>query len=118
MAGSMQLILWQAMIYVLGAIGLFAIGALPLRTYALIRSLRANSKPTWQAVLVLVAFLVSAAIASQFLMQVVKCLLGHHCSANVAGGWFNAAFIGAIYVCFEIIVLAIRWLGGRHGVAA
>ncbi|WP_457098193.1 hypothetical protein [Lysobacter sp. P5_B9] len=118
MTDSVQLFLWQAMFYVLGATGLFAIGALPLRTYMLIRSARAVAQPTLQTALVLVAALTAAALAGQFLLRVGKCLLGFHCSANAAGGWINAAYIGAIYVSFEIVVATIRWHGGRRNVAA
>ena len=117
MAGSVQSILWQTLFYVLGAIGLFAIGALPLRACMLIHSSRADSRPTWRTILLLVAALAAAALATQFLLNLAKCLLGYHCSANAAGGWINAAFIGVIYVCFEVMALAIRRLG-RRSVAA
>lgn len=113
MADSVQPIFWQTLLYVLGAIGLFAIGALPLRAYMFIRNSRAASQPVWRTVLLLLAALAAAALVSQFLLNVAKCLLGYHCSANAAGGWINAAFIGAIYVCFEIVAFAILWLGGR-----
>lgn len=113
MTDSLQPILWQTLFYALGAIGLFAIGALPLRTYMLIRNSRMASKPTWQIALMPVVALVAAALASPFLLNLAKCLLGYHCSANAAGGWINATFIGAIYMCFEVVAFAIRWLGGR-----
>lgn len=113
MADSVQPIIWQAMFYVLGAIGLFAIGALPLRAYMLIRDSRAASQPTWRTVLLLAAALAAAGLASPFLLKFATCLLGYRCSANAAGGWINSAFIGAIYVCFEIVAFAIRRLGGR-----
>jgi hypothetical protein len=113
MADSVQPIIWQAMFYVLGVVGLFAIGALPLRAYMLIRDSRAASQPTWRTALLLVAALAAAALASPFLLKVATCLLGYHCSANAAGGWINSAFIGAIYACFEIVAFAIRRLGGR-----
>jgi len=114
MEDSVQSILWQALIYFLGAAGLFAIGGLPLRTYMLIRSAKESFQPPWHIVLLLAASLITAVLASQFLLHLAKCLLGYHCSANAAGGWINAAFIGAIYVCFEIVAIATRWIGGRR----
>lgn len=110
----MQLILWQALFYVLGAAGLFAIGGLPLRTYMLIRNAKTFVRPTRQIGILLAASLVAAVLASYFLLQLAKCLLGYDCSANAAGGWINAGFIGAIYLCFEIVALACRWFGSRH----
>ena len=118
MADSPQLILWQALFYSLGAVGLFAIGALPLRTCILIRRAKSASRATLQRVLILAAFLAAVVLATPFLLQVAKCLLGYHCSANAAGGWINAAFVGAIYLGFEIVVFTIRWLSARTSVAA
>jgi len=114
MEDPVQSILWQTLIYFLGAAGLFAIGGLPLRTYMLIRRVKASIRPTWHILLLLAASLIAVVLASQFVLQLAKCLLGYHCSANAAGGWINAAFIGAIYVCFEIVAFAIRWFGGRR----
>lgn len=117
MAHSAQVIIWQGLFYGLGALGLFAIGALPLRTYFIASRLRTASRPTWQFLTVLAAALCAAALASQFLLQLARCLLGYHCSANAAGGWINAAFLGAIYVCFELAVFIVLWVGGRRRVA-
>ena len=118
MADSPQLIFWQALFYSLGAVGLFAIGALPLRTYILIRRAKSASRATLQRVLILAAFLAAVVLATPFLLQVAKCLLGYHCSANAAGGWINAAVVGAIYLGFEIVVFTIRWFSARNSVAA
>ena len=117
MADSVQFVFWQVLIYGLGAAGLFAIGGLPLRTFMLARGLRANSKYKWQAPSVVLAAVIAIIAASQFLFQLARCLLGFHCSANAAGGWINAAFIGAIYVIFELLALAIRLAGARNRVA-
>jgi hypothetical protein len=118
MADSLQLMLWHAMLYTLGAIGLFAIGALPFRAYTLIRSAKSTSHPARQVALAIAVSLTAIALAAPLLLQVAKCLLGYHCSANVAGGWINAAFIGIIYLSFEIVMFAIRRFGGRTSVAA
>lgn len=118
MTNYAQLVLWQGLIYSLGALGLFAIGALPLRTYMILTRLRSASRPIWQFLTVLAIAVCAMALASQFLFQLGKCLLGYHCSASAAGGWINAAFLGAIYACFEIATLVVLWVGRRRGFAA
>lgn len=112
MANSAQLVLWQGLLYGFGAVGLFAIGALPLRTYMIVVRLKAASRPAWQFLAVLCASIGSIVLSSQFLLHVSRCLLGYHCSANAAGGWISSAFLGAIYVCFEIVALVVLWVGG------
>jgi hypothetical protein len=117
MTDSAQLILWQGLFYALGALGLFAIGALPLRTYAIARQLRAAARPAWLLLGVLAVALCAAAVASPFLAHLGRCLLGYHCSANAAGGWINAAFLGAIYAVFEVLVFVLLLVGQRRRVA-
>jgi hypothetical protein len=117
MTNSAQLVLWQGLFYVLGALGLFAIGALPLRTYAIARRLKAEARSAWLLLGVLAVALCAAAVASPFLAHLGRCLLGYHCSANAAGGWINAAFLGAIYVVFELMLLIFLRVGQRRRVA-
>jgi heme/copper-type cytochrome/quinol oxidase subunit 3 len=117
MANSAQLVLWQGLFYGLGALGLFAIGALPLRTYMIAGKLRAAARPAWQLLTILATAICAVVLASQFLLQLAKCLLGYHCSANAAGGWINAAFLGAIYVFFELVAFIVLWVAGHRRVA-
>jgi len=117
MADSSQLALMQGLFYGLGAIGLFSIGALPLRTYMITRKLRAASGQNWQTLTVLAAATIAVALATQFLLQLAKCLLvSYQCSASAAGGWLNAAFLGAIYLGFELVAFIVL-LAGRRRVA-
>ena len=118
MADHAQLVLWQGLFYGLGALGLFAIGALPLRAYMIVTRLRSASRPTWQVLTILATALCAVTVASQFLFQLGRCLLGYHCSANAAGGWINAAFLGAIYACFEMVAFVVLWAGRRRGFAS
>jgi len=117
MEGSVQFMLWKSSIYGLGALGLFSIGALPLRTYMIVRQLKSKSQPSWLLAAILAIALCAAALSSQFLIQVAKCLLGYHCSANIAGGWINAGFLGVIYVCFELLCFVVIWVSRRKRVA-
>jgi hypothetical protein len=105
-------VLLQGLLYGFGAVGLFAIGALPLRTYMIAVRLKAASRPAWQLLTVLTVALGSMVLSSQFLLQLGRCLLGYHCSANAAGGWINSAFLGAIYVSFEIVAFVVFRVGG------
>ena len=117
MESSIQFMLWKSSIYGLGALGLFSIGALPLRTYMIARQLKAKSQPSWLLTAILAIAFCAAAFSWQFLTQVANCLLGHHCSANVAGGWINAGFLGATYVCFELLCFMMLWVSRRNRVA-
>ncbi len=114
---SVQFVLWKGVLYGLGALGLFSIGALPLRTYIISVQLKAASSPSWLFLTILAAAIGALVLASQFLFNLSKCLLGYHCSANAAGGWINAAFLGAIYICFEIVVFVVLWVCRRRGFA-
>ena len=115
MADSAQLVFMQGIFYGLGALGLFSIGALPLRTYIISRRLRAASSPTWQVLTILAAAVIAVALATQFLLQLAKCLLvSYQCSASAAGGWLNAAFLGAIYVGFELVAFVVLVAGPRR----
>ena len=115
MADSAQFIFMHGLFYGLGALGLFSIGALPLRTYMIARRLRAALSPTWQVLTIVAAAGIAVALATQFLFQLAKCLLvSYQCSASAAGGWLNAAFLGAIYVGFELAAFVVVVAGRRR----
>ena len=109
--------LWKAAIYTLGAIGLFAIGGLPLRAYMLTRQNALVGHSAWVKPAIFLLFVIAAAFAFQLVAQIGRCLLGVHCSANVAGGWINSAFLGLIYACFETIAWLLRRAGRSRTVA-
>lgn len=111
---SIQVVLFEALFLSIGAIGLFAIGAFPLRIYSLIQEAKKTSKPISQTVLLFIFALIAATLTCPFLLKIAKCLLGYHCSANRAGDWINVGFIGTIYICFEVIALAIRLLNKKY----
>ena len=105
MTASLYLI-FAGSLYALGFIGLFAITLLPLRSFLLLR----HNLYLWRAsaigkaaLLVVVVVAVLAISASIFpLARVFLCLTETYCGPNRAHGWFYLAFIGALYLGFEI----------------
>lgn len=108
MADTLQVALWLLFFYGLGAIGLVSIGAMPLRALAHGRRFRTLDRSRRLIAGLGIAVVVAMALAVQPLLQLGRCLLGYHCSANAAGGWINAALLGAIYVVFEFVLLGLR----------
>ena len=115
----------QSFVWILGALGLFGIGALPLRAWTLAqRAWRAMAR--WQTFLVIVLALAATSLAAPFVWGLSRCLWGERCSATTSGGWINAMFVGAIYLGFELTAwfLCRLWRirvqatpGGRHPAA-
>ena len=114
---SLAAMIWPIVIYGLGAVGLFALGALPLRAYMLTRKVAIVGFPKWIKPLTLAFFISALLLSSQFIVQLGRCLLGFHCSANAAGGWINCCFIGFIYLAFETAVWIARRLSKPYAVA-
>ena len=118
MTDATEFAIFQTLIFALGALGLFSIGALPLRTYSTVRRLRATAAPAWQLLAILVAAIFATGLASQFLYGLGKCLLiSYRCSANASGGWIYAAFLGAIYAVFELALFIFLAVAKNHRVA-
>lgn len=97
----MEEALFLTFVYGLGAIGLFAIGAMPMRASWLWRTSRDGDR---RLTMVRIAILlVAIALSATFIMKIARCLLGFHCSATGAGGWISSIFIGAIYLVSEAL---------------
>jgi len=98
-------------IYALGFVGLFAITLIPLRSWQILRAnysfLRATSIGT--AVFGILLLIAAAAIAAEasLVAHIFRCLIGLHCGANRASGWFSATGIGFWYLCFELACFLI-----------
>lgn len=99
-----------AAFYVLGALGLFAIGAIPLRGWW---HWRMRPDRLWR-LCVSGIVLLAVALAHIPLLSVGRCLLGEPCSGSVAGGWLNAAAIGVIYLGFELTFAVLRLVHRRR----
>jgi hypothetical protein len=97
----MNEIAFLTLVYGLGAIGLFAIGAMPMRALWLWRTSRDGDR---RLAKVRIAILLAAiALSAMFITKIARCLLGFHCSATGAGGWLFSAAIGAIYLTSEAL---------------
>lgn len=108
--------LWLSLFYGLGAVGLFSIGALPLRALSHVRRIGQVPRPTFYVAASVLVGLAAVGFAAWPLMQLGRCLFGYHCSANSAGGWINAAYLGVIYVCFEFGLLVLRRAVARRNI--
>jgi hypothetical protein len=97
----MEEILFPAFVYGLGAIGLFAIGAMPMRVLWLWRTARDGDRRL--AMVRMAILLVGMSLSAMFIVKIAKCLLGFHCSATGAGGWLFSGFVGAIYLASEAL---------------
>jgi len=119
---SWQYWLFLSSLYVLGVIGFFAITLLPLRSWILLRRnsgfLSASTIGKFGYALVALAAISAIALSGASLVHVAKCLLGYHCSANRAGGWFLVASIGVWYLSFELFAFVVfRFLRRDYRVA-
>lgn len=117
MNDALMPILGLSAFYGFGALGLFSIGAFPLRACSYARRAGRASRPTLYIAALAVVSFTAVVFATQPLVQLGRCLLGYHCSANSAGGWINAAYLGVVYVCFEFGLLVLRWTDARHKIA-
>jgi len=96
-----EFVVIQVLPWILGGLGLFGLGALPLRAYALAREAwRTTAKV--RALLIVALALLASALAAPFVWGLCRCLWGEGCSATRAGGWLNAMFMGALYLGFEL----------------
>lgn len=100
-------LLFAGSIHALGFLGLFAITLLPLRAFL---ALRRNAY-LWYAstigktalLIVAVAAIAAISLSLPNFAKVFRCLTEMVCGPNRASGWFFLAFIGAVYLGFELL---------------
>ena len=97
----MEEALFLAFVYGLGAIGLFAIGAMPMRMLWLWRTARDGDRLLTR--LRIAILLVAIALSAMIIMGVAKCLLHSLCGPSTSSGWIYCAFVGAIYLASEAL---------------
>lgn len=110
-------LLFAGSIYAFGFLGLFAITLLPLRAFL---ALRRNSY-LWHAsavgktalLVVAVAAIAAVSLSIPPVAKVFRCLTETYCGANRASGWFFLAFIGALYLGFELLSNAVLLVARR-----
>lgn len=94
-------------IYLAGWVGLFAVGAIPPRSWSVMRKV-VNEKRG--ASFFLMVVIVSAAVAMDVVIvsRIFTCLTQPYCGPGVASGWIYLATLGSAYVLFEVAILALR----------
>lgn len=101
----------SGLIYLLGFIGLAAVGLLPLRSWQVLNNMfRRGSLQLSRKVLAVFLVLVVAALwgEAQIIVRIFKCLTETYCGPSVASGWTYLAMLGVVYLAFEAIVLVVR----------
>ncbi len=110
----------NAIIYVLGFIGLPAIGLLPLRSWQALKTLLVQKPlmPRGRALAAVAA--VAGAFALWIDLQTVarlfNCLTGTYCGPGIASGWTYLAMFGLVYVVFELVFWVLRRANTSHTV--
>lgn len=107
--------LLNTLIYLLGFVGLAAIGLLLFRSWQVLRSvLRSDgSRRTGKPLVVFAVLITTAALWSdvQITIRIFRCLTEHYCGPNVASGWVYLAMLGVVYLVFEAVILAMQKIG-------
>lgn len=95
---------FSALIYVLGFVGLVAIGVLPLRAWRVLGSMRGEK---WAFVLVVLIAAVALWNEVRITARVFRCLTEAYCGPSVASGWTYLAILGIVYLFFEIAIYVL-----------
>jgi hypothetical protein len=108
----MSALLISMCIYLLGFIGLTAIGILPLRSWQVLRNAFKNNAQQKQKKM-LVAFAVIMTVSSLWIdvliaLRIFRCLTETYCGPGVASGWAYLAMLGVVYLFFEALSFLFR----------
>lgn len=99
-------------LYFLGGVGLLAIGVIPLRVAAVLRSeLSLASGPGARRHLRVPIFVMQFAILcldAWIFTRVAKCLTSMYCGPGVASGWISLAALGISYIAMELVLASLR----------
>lgn len=111
----MNTALFSGMIYLLGFVGLAAIGLLPLRSWQVLRSvLRSSaSREPRKALTAFVVLVAAVALWSdvQITARIFRCLTEAYCGPGIASGWTYLAMLGIVYLAFEAVMFVLRRIG-------
>lgn len=108
----------NGLFYLLGLIGLAAIGLIPLRSLQIIKRI---SRWDLQKIPAKLFFFVG--ILSVFVIlfvdveiskRIVRCLTDDYCGPSTGSLWVYLAMLGTAYVIFEFIHLAIQLTSARY----
>jgi hypothetical protein len=111
------MLLFIILMYILGAVGLMSIGLFPIRSWQVLKKVFENcvQHPLRKVLVVFVVLLTIAALWADVRISlfIFRCLTKPYCGPNIASGWINLAYLGGIYLIFEIITFPIqRFLNG------
>jgi len=108
---TMREFLFNGLIYLLGFVGLAAVGLIPCRVWQVLRDTLKGGRQIRNIVLAFLAifFAVVALWSDVYIAgRVFKCLARTYCGPSIASGWVYLAMLGVVYIIFEIICFAIR----------
>ncbi|MCC8362744.1 hypothetical protein LK996_06600 [Lysobacter sp. A6] len=96
-------------VLLLGWLGLFGIGAIPIRSWTIAKHAwgAARHRRRLLAALLLLPMVVMIPIDLEIAIRVHRCLASQYCGPSVASGWLYLAFLGLAYAVFEIAFLGV-----------
>ncbi|EAA3799128.1 hypothetical protein DOQ73_22960 [Salmonella enterica subsp. enterica] len=113
----MSVSFFRNFIYLLGFIGLAAIGLLLLRTWQVVSSTIVHKSLSFHgkfltgfALLVVLAALWSEV---KVVVRIFRCLTETYCGPSVASGWIYLAALGAVYLFVEIAIFVLNKVQAR-----
>lgn len=107
--------LFSSLIYLLGFVGLVAIGLLPLRAWQVLVNVFKDGASQLQRK-VLAAFTVLVVVAAlwsdvRIAVRIFRCLTETYCGPGIASGWTYLATLGVVYVFFEVAIFMLNKIG-------
>ncbi|MCX2784639.1 hypothetical protein OQJ46_16770 [Microbulbifer thermotolerans] len=111
----------SALVYILGFIGLIAIGVIPVRSWFVLRRAYKGAHGVHKLGKLLTALLVLIVVAIlwgdlQVATRIFKCLTETYCGPSIASGWTYLAILGFWYLIFEAVIFVVhRFAGGTEG---
>jgi hypothetical protein len=104
-------------LYLLGGVGLLAIGIIPFRVVQMVRGgiilAKIRGPSRYLSLLIAVALLALLCLDAFVLARVAHCLTAVHCGPGVASGWLAVALLGATYVVMELVVVSVSLMWRR-----
>jgi len=98
--------LQSALFFLLGYIGLGAVGLLPYRSWRMMQLLlKGRKKRTEKALNVLALAIIIVALWADFQVasRIHQCLNDTYCGPSVASGWIYLSMLGVVCLAFELI---------------
>lgn len=98
-------------LYLLGGVGLLAIGIIPFRVVQMVRSgfifAKRRGASRYLSFLIAAALLALVCLDAFVFARVTRCLTSVHCGPAVASGWLALALLGAAYIFMELVAVSV-----------